>query len=150
MRLLLSMHFRSLTLSICLKHILILWDSPLENIFSPSCVENRKILCSGRLLERLMANAWKSLYEIVIIVLINRLILINLVIEIDILHLAITSSTLMILALLVIVVLAQLILLNRPQVKLSLTFTFLINCGCSDGHLVMPLALLLLLIMSVG
>ena len=99
-----------------------------------------------------MAYARKGLNEIVIIlVVVIRLLFINLVIEIHSLPFAATTSPLMVvLALLVKVVLVQLILLNRPEVKLSLTFPFLIQGGCSDGHLMVPLSLLLLMLMRVG
>ena len=146
----LSIHFRRLIISVGnrLENILILWDSSLQDVFSPCCVENRKVLCSGRLLEGLVANARKGLNEIVIILVI-RLIFINLVIEIHILSLA-TSSPLVVVTFLVKVFLVQLILLNRPQVKLSLTFPFQVMCGRSKGHLVVPLSLLLLLLLCVG
>jgi hypothetical protein len=154
-RLLLSTHFWSSNISIGnrLKHVLVLRYSTLEDVFSPRCVENRKILCPGRLLERLVAYARKGLNEIVIIlVVVIRLIFINLVIEIHSLPFAATSPlVVVVLALLeVIVVLVQLVLLNRPEVKLSLAFSFLIQGGCSDGHLVVPLSLLLLMLMRVG
>jgi hypothetical protein len=153
-RLLLSTHFWSSNISIGnrLKHVLVLRYSTLEDVFSPCCVENRKILCPGRLLERLVAYARKGLNEIVIIlVVVIRLIFINLVIEIHSLPFAATSPLVVVLALLeVIVVLVQLVLLNRPEVKLSLAFPFLIQGGCSDGHLVVPLSLLLLMLMRVG
>ena len=100
-----------------------------------------------------MAYARKGLNEIVIIlVVVIRLIFINLVIEIHSLPFAATSPlVVVVLALLeVIVVLVQLVLLNRPEVKLSLAFSFLIQGGCSDGHLVVPLSLLLLMLMRVG
>ena len=145
------MHFRSLILSIGnrLENILILWHSSLKDVFSPCCVENRKVLCSGRLFKGLMAYARKSLNEIVIILVI-RLIFINLVIEIHILSLAPSSPLVVVVTFLVKVFLAQLILLNRPQVKLSLTFPFQVMCGRSKGHLLVPLSFLLLLLMRVG
>ena len=155
-RLLLSTHFWSSNISIGnrLKHVLVLRYSTLEDVFSPCCVENRKILCPGRLLERLVAYARKGLNEIVIIlVVVIRLIFINLVIEIHSLSFAANSPlvVVVVLALLeVIVVLVQLVLLYRPEVKLSLAFPFLIQGGCSDGHLVVPLSLLLLMLMRVG
>jgi hypothetical protein len=154
-RLLLSTHFWSSNISIGnrLKHVLVLRYSTLEDVFSPCCVENRKILCPGCLLERLVAYARKGLNEIVIIlVVVIRLIFINLVIEIHSLPIAATSPLVVVVLTLleVIVVLVQLILLNRPEVKLSLAFSFLIQGGCSDGHLVVPLSLLLLMLMRVG
>ena len=156
-RLLLSTHFWSSNISIGnrLKHVLVLRYSTLEDVFSPCCVENRKILCPGRLLERLVAYARKGLNEIVIIlVVVIRLIFINLVIEIHCLPFAANSPLVVVVVVLVllevIVVLVQLILLNRPEVKLSLAFPFLIQGGCSDGHLVVPLSLLLLMLMRVG
>ena len=95
-----------------------------------------------------MAYARKGLNEIVIILVI-RLIFINLVIEIHSLPIAAPASPLVVvLALLEVIVV--LILLNRPEIKLSLTFPFLIQGGCSDGHLVVPLSLFLLMIMRVG
>ena len=100
-----------------------------------------------------MANARKGLNEIVIIlvVVVVSLIFINLGIEIHSFSFAAATSPLaVVLALLEkIVVLVQLILLNRPEVKLSLAFPFLIHGGCSDGHLVVPLALLLLMLLRV-
>ena len=101
-----------------------------------------------------MAYARKGLNEIVIIlvVVVIRLIFINLGIEIHSLPFTAATSPLeVVLALLEeIVVLVQLILLNRSEVKLSLAFPFLIQGGCSDGHLVVPLSLLLLMLVRVG
>ena len=95
-----------------------------------------------------MAYARKGLNEIVIIQVI-RLIFINLVIEIHSLSIAAPASPLVVvLALLEVIVF--LILLNRPEIKLSLAFPFLIQGGCSDGHLVVPLSLFLIMIMRVS
>ena len=101
-----------------------------------------------------MAYARKGLNEIVIIlvVVVIRLIFINLGIEIHSLPFTAATSPLeVVLALLEeIVVLVQLILLNRSEVKLSLALPFLIQGGCSEGHLVVPLSLLLLMLVRVG